>query len=91
MYYMNSISNTFCRLLPTVLIILVILVLSSPELSAQCPMCKMSAESNLKDGGTMGKGLNLGILFLLSLPYLFVGTLGYIWYRNRKNYDDSRE
>jgi hypothetical protein len=73
------------------LIILMLVVFSFPELSAQCPMCKMSAESNLKDGGTMGKGLNLGILFLLSLPYLFVGTLGYVWYRNRKNYDESRE
>lgn len=73
------------------LILLILVSFSFPELSAQCPMCKMSAESNLKDGGTMGKGLNLGILFLLSLPYLFVGTLGYVWYRNRKNYDDSRE
>jgi hypothetical protein len=61
------------------------------EISGQCPMCKMSAESNLKDGGTMGKGLNMGILFLLSLPYLFVGTLGYLWYRNRKKYDETTE
>ncbi|MBK6565540.1 MAG: hypothetical protein IPL63_03720 [Saprospiraceae bacterium] len=61
------------------------------DMFGQCPMCKMSAESNLKDGGTMGKGLNMGILFLLSLPYLIVGTLGYLWYRNKKNYDESTE
>lgn len=75
----------------TITFILAILVFLSAELVAQCPMCKMSAESNLKEGGTMGRGLNMGILFLLSLPYLIVGTLGYVWYRNRKNYDESPE
>ncbi|MBK7226166.1 MAG: hypothetical protein IPH96_12445 [Saprospiraceae bacterium] len=27
---------------------------------AQCPMCKMAAESNMKDGGMAGRGLNQG-------------------------------
>lgn len=57
------------------------------DLSAQCPMCKLSAESNLRDGGSAGKGLNAGILYMFALPYLLVGTLGYLWNRNRKNYD----
>jgi len=51
----------------------------------------MSAESNLKDGGTEGKGLNAGILYMLSMPYLLVATLGYIWYRNRRKYTDQIE
>lgn len=51
---------------------------------AQCPMCKMSAEQNLKMGGTAGKGLNRGILFMLSMPYVIVGTLGFFWIRNRR-------
>ncbi len=51
---------------------------------AQCPMCRMSAESNLANGGTEGRGLNNGILYLLSLPYLLVLCLGFIYYRNRK-------
>ena len=50
---------------------------------AQCPMCRISAESNLKNGGKAGKGLNAGILFMLSLPYLMVGSIGYVWYKNR--------
>ena len=37
------------------------------ESIAQCPMCRMSAESNLKDGGTAGKGLNKGILYICLL------------------------
>ncbi|MFZ1703692.1 MAG: hypothetical protein WAT79_05065 [Saprospiraceae bacterium] len=74
-----------------VVCVLVLICLFSTETIAQCPMCKMSAESNLKDGGTMGKGLNTGILFLLSLPYIMVGSLGLIWYKNRKNYDETAE
>jgi len=62
-----------------------------PDLDAQCPMCKISAESNLKDGGTAGKGLNAGILFMLSMPYLLVGTLAYVWFKNRKDVDSSNE
>jgi len=66
-------------------------VLSTSQVGdAQCPMCKISAESNLKDGGTAGKGLNTGILYMFALPYLLVGSLGYLWYRNKKNYDNIR-
>ena len=60
-------------------------------LSAQCPMCRMAAESNLENGGTAGAGLNTGILYMLSMPYLIVMVLGYIWYRNRKNFGDVVE
>jgi len=56
----------------------------APSAIAQCPMCKISAESNLKSGGTAGSGLNTGILYMLSMPYILVGTLGILWYKNRK-------
>jgi len=55
-----------------------------PDLQAQCPMCRMSAESNLKNGGTDGKGLNNGILYMLATPYMIVGVIGFIWWRNRR-------
>ena len=51
---------------------------------AQCPMCRLSAENNLKDGGTAAKGLNSAILFLLATPYLLVGTLGYIYWKGKQ-------
>lgn len=58
---------------------------------AQCPMCKMSAESNLKNGGTAGKGLNTGILYMLALPYTLVGVIGFIWWKNnRRNNEDEQ-
>lgn len=55
---------------------------------AQCPMCRISAESNLKAGGTAGKGLNKGILYLFFTPYLVIGGLAFVWWKNRKNLDD---
>jgi hypothetical protein len=72
----------------SVLILTLTLSISSTEIQAQCPMCKMSAESNLNHGGASGKGLNFGILYMLSLPYVIVGTVGYIWYRNRRKEDE---
>lgn len=64
---------------------------SVPEVNAQCPMCRMSAESNLKNGGTDGKGLNNGILYMLITPYLLVGVVGYIWWRNRRREGEEEE
>lgn len=55
------------------------------DLQAQCPMCRMSAESNMANGGTDGRGLNTGILYMLFLPYLLVASIGFWWWRNRKN------
>jgi len=74
----------------TIVLFVAISVLSA-ELFAQCPMCKMAAESNLENGGTAGKGLNMGILYMFALPYLIVGTLGLLWYRNRKKIGESQE
>ncbi|MEM8583588.1 MAG: hypothetical protein AAGF87_04925 [Bacteroidota bacterium] len=68
-------------------IIVLILIISSPDLLAQCPMCRATAESNLQNGGTEGRGLNNGILYLLCTPYVIIGTIYFFWRRNRKNID----
>lgn len=67
----------------SVLVIALCLGMDS-DLLSQCPMCRMSAESNLKDGGTAGKGLNKGILYMLLMPYLLVGSIGFLWWKNRR-------
>jgi hypothetical protein len=51
---------------------------------AQCPMCKIAAESNMKNGGTAGRGLNAGILYMLAAPYLIVGSIAFLWWKNRR-------
>ena len=54
-------------------------------------MCRMSAESNLKNGGTDGRGLNNGILLMLATPYLVVGAIGLVWWTNRRKEEDEEE
>jgi hypothetical protein len=57
----------------------------------QCPMCKIGAESNLRNGGTAGSGLNTGILYMLAMPYLLVATIGIVWYKNRRKEPSNPE
>lgn len=51
-------------------LILVFYFILVVESAAQCAMCKAVVEANLEAGGTKGAGLNDGILFLMSMPYL---------------------
>ena len=70
-------------------ILLLLLLVVPDDLVAQCPMCRMSAESNLKNGGTDGQGLNAGILYMLAMPYTLVAVIGFWWWRNRKKSHNS--
>ena len=69
--------------------LVLLLLIVSVDLAAQCPMCKIAAESNLENGGTAGKGLNNGILYMLSLPYVLIGVIGFVWYKNRNKEEDN--
>jgi hypothetical protein len=41
------------------------------DLQSQCAMCKQAAESSLNGkGGSVARGLNSGILYLMAVPYL---------------------
>ena len=67
------------------LLAIALVLIASIDALAQCPMCRMSLESNLKNGGTAGQGMNAGILLLLATPYLLVGSIAFVWYRNKKS------
>jgi len=59
--------------------------LISIEVSAQCAMCRSVTESNLKnDPDKVGSGLNTGILYLMSFPYILAAIGGFIWYTHKK-------
>ncbi|MBL7803173.1 MAG: hypothetical protein JNL02_05520 [Saprospiraceae bacterium] len=75
--------NKLIKALGLLALVFTLQILPAP-VGAQCPMCKATAESNLKNGGTAGRGLNAGILYMLVVPYLLVGSIGYWWWRNRK-------
>ena len=57
----------------------------STGVSAQCAMCKTQVESNINgEGKVVGRGLNDGILYLMTIPHLVLGGFGYMVYRNWK-------
>ena len=61
----------------------VIFLLAAQPLAAQCPMCKANVESTLKgEGRKTGLGLNDGIIILFCMPYIAIGVVGLLWYRN---------
>jgi len=76
--------NTVRYIALSTLTLLLLCTIGLDVAEAQCPMCRMSAESNLQNGGSAGKGLNSGILYLLATPYLLIGIVGYVWWRNRQ-------
>lgn len=52
--------------------------------NAQCSMCRRVAETNLESGEKKGRGLNTGILYLMSVPYLMGGVACYMWWKKSK-------
>ncbi len=56
------------------------------EVSAQCAMCRTQLENNITNGDTgIAAGINTGILYLLSIPYLAAIIIGYMWYKTSRN------
>jgi hypothetical protein len=73
------------KFLRIVLVFGVVMLLVTPDLMAQCAMCRGTVESTVSNGrSVIASELNFGILYLLVIPYLIVATIGYLWYRNSK-------
>jgi len=71
-----------------IVFIFALMIVSSVELGAQCPMCKAALTSSRDHGKkneqNVGNGINKGILFLLSAPYFLIGTAGFVYYKAQK-------
>ena len=48
------------------------------ETNAQCAMCRAVLES--EEGQSTAEGVNNGIMYLMSIPYLLVAGFGFIIY-----------
>ena len=59
-------------------VILILVLLISFQMDAQCAMCRAVLES--EDGQSTAKGINDGIIYLMLIPYILVGGIGYIIY-----------
>jgi len=60
------------------IIIFIFSFLTFLETNAQCAMCRAVLEN--EDGQNAAKGINDGIVYLMIIPYLLIGGLGYIIY-----------
>ena len=65
-------------------ILFFVFLLVSQNADAQCAMCKAVVESNLESGGSIGAGLNDGILYLMAMPYISMIVVGLVWYNLKK-------
>jgi len=63
--------------------LLAVMVFGS-EAVGQCAMCKATLEANSANSSKYGVGLNTGILYLMTIPYLAAAVVGYLWYKNAK-------
>lgn len=62
------------------------LLIVSVSVEAQCAMCRAVLES--EEGQGAAEGINDGIVYLMAIPYILVGGIGYIIYRK---YSKSKE
>jgi len=65
--------------LKKILVIIIFGVLLGSNAEAQCAMCRAVLES--EENQTVAKGINNGIMYLMLIPYLLVGGIGYYLYR----------
>ncbi|WP_201983034.1 hypothetical protein [Hymenobacter rubidus] len=50
--------------------------------SAQCTMCKSQVEAARQERDDHDvAGLNKGIVYMMTVPYILMGAVGYFWYR----------
>lgn len=66
-------------------LVTILLLFKGWELYAQCAMCKAAAASKDDSGNfAIGAGINAGILYLLALPFIGIGIVGFYWYKKNK-------
>ncbi|MFZ9003971.1 MAG: hypothetical protein ACO20F_07315 [Robiginitalea sp.] len=61
---------------------LLIWVLSTQQVAAQCAMCRAVLESN--GDNAVAEGINNGIVYLMAIPYILVGVIIFVVYRKVK-------
>jgi hypothetical protein len=72
-------------------ILVALVLLTQIDAVAQCAMCRTTVESTISNGrSNIATGLNTGILYLLSAPYLVVAAIAFLWFRQSKQEQQAR-
>ncbi|GAC1374812.1 MAG: hypothetical protein NVS3B25_19700 [Hymenobacter sp.] len=60
----------------------VMLVMAPFSGRAQCVMCKAQVEAARQERDDYDvAGLNKGIVYMMTIPYILMGAVGFFWYR----------
>ena len=68
------------------LFILPILLISQITVEAQCSLCTKTAQQL---GEKPAQGLNSGILYLMMMPFVIVGFIGFRWWKYNKAIEEQ--
>lgn len=68
-----------CQKLEIVVFLILVSCFFSFETNAQCAMCRAALES--EESGVQAEAVNDGIVYLMAIPYLLVGIIGFAIYR----------
>jgi len=66
----------------SLLILLIVLLIASQEVKAQCSICTRTAQQL---GERPARALNAGILYLAITPLAICGYIGFRWWKNNKD------
>lgn len=61
------------------IILLILLLMVSVPVEAQCAMCRAVLET--EEGQGTAKGINNGIIYLMAIPYLLIAGIGLVIYK----------
>lgn len=64
-----------------------LLFLLQAEVNAQCSLCTKTAQQM---GEKPARGLNSGILYLMIMPFAIVGVIGFRWWKNNKEVEETQ-
>ncbi len=70
------------RLNPGLLLVLIVMLVVDVSWG-QCVMCKAVAEDSAEDG-SLGRGLNAGILYLMGVPYAIMAFFAWFVFKRKK-------
>tara|TARA_R100001369_G_scaffold91115_1_gene131599 strand:- start:12114 stop:12353 length:240 start_codon:yes stop_codon:yes gene_type:complete len=61
------------------ILLLLLAVFFTLDVEAQCAMCRAVLESG--EDQSAAEGINNGIVYLMAIPYILVGSIGFYVYR----------
>jgi hypothetical protein len=67
------------------LLLLLFFFLSPALADAQCAMCNETARTSTDGHQENAVALNNGILYLMAIPYILLGTIGFLWWKLRRS------